>query len=338
MAREVIIYDPTAGDLLSKVRGIGRYMQILRESFEGHYRFTSELEDVAADSVFVNPFLNPIRNPLITRRVARKQIAVIHDVIPLKYPTYFPLGIRGKFTVFRNRRTLRLYDLFLTDSEKSKKDIVKILGIPAKKIVVVHPCLPEDFESYIEVPLPHNVPANYFLYVGDITWNKNIAMIARAVRRADTSCVFVGKAFATMEAVSSNPWLDEFRHFVKEVQDDPRFIFPGYIDNETLKSLYTHAVANILISHDEGFGFSYIEAASQKTPSILSDIPVFREIAGEHAVFVNHTDEESVAQAIRMLAGSPKERRKIGVDAYRAVDRYRKPVFRETFQSIVGSL
>jgi glycosyltransferase involved in cell wall biosynthesis len=175
--------------------------------------------------------------------------------------------------------------------------------------------------------------------VGDVTWNKNITMLAKAVKRANASCVFVGRAFADMQTAGTNPWLKELRLFAHEVKDDPRFIFPGYVENDVLASLYKNAMANVFLSHDEGFGFSYIEAASQKTPSILADIPVFHEIAGTHALFVNNKDEEMITQALLAIRDtSEQERTKLGIDANAHIKKYKNTEFKHSLQSVINAL
>src|SRR3990167_4265851 len=99
----VYILDPTLNDPLSKVRGVGRYLQILKENLPQNTIFTDNIRQVSADSVFINPFYNFLQKPLTLMRFAKKQIAVIHDLIPLKYPEHFPVGIKGKINIFLNK-------------------------------------------------------------------------------------------------------------------------------------------------------------------------------------------------------------------------------------------
>ena len=47
------------------------------------------------------------------------------------------------------------------------------------------------------------------------------------------------------------------------------FIFLGFIEDYELVKLYQQAKLNVLLSRDEGFGFSYIEAANFGCPSVL---------------------------------------------------------------------
>ncbi|MEK7070588.1 MAG: glycosyltransferase [Patescibacteria group bacterium] len=313
MGKQVFVFDPTATDEQSRVRGVGRYLQILKENFP-EFNFTSDLKTIPFESVFINPFFNLLQPPLITKRIAQKQIAIIHDVIPLTYPSHFPKGIRGTINVLRNKQALKHYDTIVTDSNTSKKNIERKLQVTSYKLQVIYPTLPKIFfENKIQIsksktqinpkfqmpnPPVGEAGTKYYVYVGDVTWNKNLVNIAKAVKIADVTCVFVGKAFQNSSS-SVHPWLKEFNEFKKEVENDKRFIFPGFVSDEELIQLYQNAVANILVSRDEGFGFSYLEAAVCQTPSVLSITPVFQEIAQNHALFRHAEDPKEIADGIK---------------------------------------
>src|SRR3989338_6357991 len=176
MIQKVFVYDPTASDKLSSVRGIGRYLQILKENFSDDFEFVSQIENwklKIENSVFINPFFNFLQPPLTFRRIASKQIAVIHDLIPLKYPAHFPAGIKGSIYILLNKLVLKNYDLIITDSEASKHDIMEKLQVKSYKIKVIYPCLTKGFLNYETTPYSL-LPTPYCIYVGDATWNKNL--------------------------------------------------------------------------------------------------------------------------------------------------------------------
>lgn len=72
----------------------------------------------------------------------------------------------------------------------------------------------------------------------------------------------------------------------------------GYDDAE-LVAAYRDATAVVLPSLYEGFGLPAVEAMQLGTPVICSDIPVLREVTGGHAVYVDPTDVEAIAAALR---------------------------------------
>ena len=355
---KVFVYDPTASDKLSQVRGIGRYLQILRESFGKSWIFTDNIKRISADSIFINPFFNFLQRPLTLKRIAQKQIAVIHDLIPLKYPRHFPAGIKGTAYILLNRLALKNYDLIITDSAASKKDIINILHVDEKKIKAIYPCLSKTFtnsEFRIQNSKSKNkilnsklnsqfliLDSKFCLYVGDATWNKNLVNLAKAIKIANINCVFVGKVFENTPTL--HPWQRELKEFLELTKNDRRFIFAGFVSNSQLIKLYQQAILNILPSRDEGFGFSYLEAANFSCPSLLSDIPVLKEISGGNALFCDPKNPQDIADKINeicfenvgVILKSPKNlRNKIGTAAKKRSQFFSPDKFKKEILSVI---
>ncbi len=385
--KKVFVYDPTVSDNLSSVRGVGRYLQILKENFsEWIFSNNVTMKQWNKHDVFINPFFNFLQPPLTLKRLAQKQIAVIHDLIPLKYPSRFPAGIKGSIYILLNKLALKNYDLIITDSEASKTDIIQILNIKENKIRVIYPCLPRIFiesqnskevlsfprrrESRLKLPYKNEIidwiPSyegmtlpNFCLYVGDATWNKNLVNLAHAIKIANVNCVFVGKVFepfsgkaqipvlsnrqgplwgvAAKNTVSSfsHSWQSELKEFFRLTKDDKRFIFAGFVPDYELIKFYQQASVNILTSRDEGFGFSYLEAAQFSCPSVLSDIPVLRETSDENALFSNPNNPQDIADKIRKIYTDENLRNKIGADAKKRSEFFSAKKFREEFKRSV---
>ena len=78
-----------------------------------------------------------------------------------------------------------------------------------------------------------------------------------------------------------------------------RFFWLQGISDEYLEKVYDVATAVIMASEGEGFGLAVVEGARHGKPLILRDIPVFREIAGEHAVYFDGTEPETLAATVR---------------------------------------
>lgn len=69
--------------------------------------------------------------------------------------------------------------------------------------------------------------------------------------------------------------------------------------DEYLECVYATASGLLAASYDEGFGLPLIEAAQHGLPILARDIPVFREVAGEHARFFAAESPSQLANAVR---------------------------------------
>ena len=71
------------------------------------------------------------------------------------------------------------------------------------------------------------------------------------------------------------------------------------ISDEYLEKIYAASTCLIAASEGEGFGLPLIEAAQHKLPIIARDIPVFREVAGVHALYFSGLTPNALANCVR---------------------------------------
>lgn len=322
-------------DSRSQKRGVGRYVQALKALVESN----------ASDKkVQINPFVN-ISGAEFPRKGVKsgyENIAVVHDVIPLKYPDKFKTGVLGKIKQKLSLSQLSKYQHIVTDSEASKKDIASVVKIPSEKIKVVYPFSTiSEYANQKSRPkmLPHSIiRMGYVLYVGDVNWHKNIAIMARACVESNTLLVCVGKAFEMLKGrIPGNTELEELRSFQKlSLVNQNKIITLGFVTDGELVWLYENALANMLLSHDEGFGYSYIEAGYFGTLSVLSDIPVFREIsASKGTMFVDQNSDKSISNALTQIKNSPELRGSLSEEARYQSSKYSKQKFIENWQKLL---
>lgn len=91
----------------------------------------------------------------------------------------------------------------------------------------------------------------------------------------------------------------------------------GISDADYAQILST-ATALVTASLNEGFGLPLIEAMSGGTPVAVSDIPIFREIGGDAAVFFDPNSPESFAAAIADLENPTEWKRRSKLSRQRA--------------------
>lgn len=333
MRAPVYVYDPTKSDVQSKVRGIGRYVQILKQNCPTDWVFTDSLGSIPPHAILIQPFYTFYQKPLITRRITDRQIAVIHDVIPFKYSSHFPIGIRAWFYSLLQKKNLSLFDTFITDSKASKTDLTTILGIPEQKISILYPTLADCFWQPSDT---QTASGDYVIYVGDGTWNKNLSHLARALKKTNITCMFVGKIFQdTNPDHYTHPWQEDLQAFFSEAKDNKQFLFAGFVTDAELINLYSKARYNILLSHDEGFGFSYVEAAVCGCPSLLNDKPIFHEIAGTAAEYVDGDNPFAIADKLRSLMKDDVRRNDLSLKALEQSKRYSSSLFKSQLLKIV---
>ena len=76
-------------------------------------------------------------------------------------------------------------------------------------------------------------------------------------------------------------------------------------------ALYAGALAVVLPSWIEGYGYPPLEGFAHGTPAIVSDLPALRETAGGGARYVPAGDVDGLAAALRELAGDEELRRRL---------------------------
>lgn len=356
------IYDPSQDDTIGSLRGGGRIVKILKENLADKARFVAHLSEVSASDTLLIPLWRPFQKPLLQKRIAARQILMLFDVIPMKYPQHFPVGLKGRWRLFQNIRTMGIYDQIITISDEAKRDIVDFMQVDAAKVHVVYPTTSSVFFkpstskiTKAELFKKYNLPKGDFcMYVGDTNWNKNLVNLARAVIKLNKPCVFIGKSFdiinelrrkdhdEVQEYFSISPNINhreqrEFKEFIKLVlHDETHFIFPGYVPDRDVIHIFRSAVCNVLLSRDEGFGLSYLEAGTQKCPSLLADVDIFHEIAGKAALFADPENPDKIAHELSRIFKNKKLRDDLAAAAYKRAQKYAPSVFHSDMLKILG--
>lgn len=78
-----------------------------------------------------------------------------------------------------------------------------------------------------------------------------------------------------------------------------RFHWLESVSDEFLERLYAASDCLVSASLGEGFGLPLIEAAQHGLPILARDLPVMREVAGEHAFYFAGLQPQDLAQAVR---------------------------------------
>jgi glycosyltransferase involved in cell wall biosynthesis len=133
------------------------------------------------------------------------------------------------------------------------------------------------------------------LMVGTVEPRKGHAQVLFAMEQlwrkgANLQLVIVGKP----------GWL--VKPLIKRIRNHPELgrclFWFEQVSDEALLKLYEGSSALLAASEGEGFGLPLIEAAQHGLPIIARDLPVFHEIAGEHAFYFDSISSDSLAEKL----------------------------------------
>lgn len=278
-----------------KTRGIGFYTKNLLEELKKRsslqiQEFT-DLGEVKDAEVVHYPYFE-LFNRTLPLSKKFPTVVTVHDTTPLLFPKAYPPSIKGLVNLFWQKMALKNIAAVITDSENSKKDINKFLGVAIKKIFSI-PLAPsahfkkiQNRELLNKIKQKYSLPNSFALYVGDVNWNKNLLNITQACQNIGVDLVLVGKSFEKKEDLN-HPELKSYRQFLKKFSPNSQVHMLGFIEEEELVIIYNLAVVTLLPSFYEGFGLPILESQACGTPVVTSDVSSMPEVAGEGALLVN---------------------------------------------------
>lgn len=299
--------------LQHRVRGTGFYIENLKRSLlqyypKNKYIFFTRGKNLLKPSIYPidlvhYPYFEPffLTLPIFN---SYRTIVTVHDLTPIVFPKYFPKGIKGAIKWQIQKMSLRKTDAIITDSKSSKEDIVRYANIPREKIHVVYLAASSAFKKMKKTLIlesikeKYNLPEKFVLYVGDVTWNKNLPRLIEAIKKINLTLVMVGKALMEKDFDRTNPWNQDLVKVQKLIHNDKRIIRLGFVPTEDLIMLYNLASVFVMPSVYEGFGLPILEAMSCGCPVVTSKEGSISEIAGDAAFYVDPYDINDIANGI----------------------------------------
>jgi glycosyltransferase involved in cell wall biosynthesis len=213
-------------------------------------------------------------------------VVTIHDLSFEREPSL--MGRRDRF-VFRKvvPRAARKAVRVLTVSERTRRDLRELYGLPDGKIVVTPNGVDPAF-----TPSNSLSQGDYVLVVGAVQERKNPLA---ALAAADA---------AALPLVVAGPAKDEA--LARELERRGARV-TGYVEQEELVRLYRGAACLLQPSRYEGFGLPVLEAMACGTPVVAVPEPALQEVAGGAAIWANEAElgdgiRRAVAERDRLVA------------------------------------
>jgi glycosyltransferase involved in cell wall biosynthesis len=181
-------------------------------------------------------------------------------------------------------------------SGHARDEAVRAFGADASRISVIHSG--PGLEAAATSRSGTEQGEGYLLYVGDLTEHKNLPFLVDVFAAADAPerLVLAGRPgsgyAALLEHIDASPARERITVTV------------GASDEE-IDGLYRGAVATVLPSLREGFGFTPLEAIARDCPVLASDLPVLREVLDDGALLLPVGEREAWVDAVRRVTSDP---------------------------------
>ncbi|MBN1296983.1 glycosyltransferase family 4 protein [bacterium] len=222
--------------------------------------------------------------------------------------------------VIRFRRYVQRADAIITVSDATSRDLIALTGIDDRKITRVHNCIDRAFftagslEDTGEFCRKFGLPEkDYVLYCGNDLYHKNLAGLLTAwknlsMRMQTPALVLAGPPRQFM-----------IREYADYLGISDSIILLDRIPSGKMPDLYHGALALVMPSLAEGFGLPVAEAMAMGLPVVCSDIPVFHEITGDHALFCDPYNPHSIEEAVRAaIRDRPSENDRVAAARHQA--------------------
>ncbi len=307
------------------VRGSGFYVRHLQEALLSHFPqekysfFNGKSETPSEYDIFHIPYFDPFFTTLGSR-ISKKTVVTIHDLIPLVFPQHFPAGLKGNLIWFLQRNKLKHIAAIITDSVSSKKDIMRLVGVPEEFVHVIPLAAGTMFNgknitehARKSLREKYHLPEQFALYVGDATWNKNLPRLISAVKKKEIPLVMVGKALTEKVVDLGNVWNKDLLTAQLETEGVPFIQKLGFVSTEELVSLYKEASVLVMPSLYEGFGLPVLEAMSSGCPVITTKRGSLPEVAEDACFYVDAEDEQSIGKGIETILADTSLQKKLSL-------------------------
>lgn len=230
---------------------------------------------------------------------------VIYDILPIRHPEWWP-GEGGAHHERWLRAIAEYSDQLICISQAVADDVRDWMGAAAldrrPEITWFHLGAEIDTHRVTETMPQSGLDivrrirdSTSFLMVGTLEPRKGHAQALAAFEQLwaqgqDVVLVIVGK----------RGWMvDELCAVLAgHPEHGKRLFWLDGIGDDYLAKIYAASTCLLAASLGEGFGLPLIEAAQGGKPVLARDIPVFREVAGDHAIYFKGSEPQALAKAV----------------------------------------
>lgn len=254
-------------------------------------------------------------------------VVTIHDLIPLLLPEYVTSPLVRAYNALVSASARRAAAV-IADSQASKRDILRVLGLSPERVHVVYLAADEAASTGESAPDEQDTVRRRFslrdpfvLYLGGFDKRKNVEGLLRAAARLSSRPAW---HLALAGALPGRPGrlFPDLPGLVERLSIQDRVRFLGRVSDEEKWALYRAAACFVYPSLYEGFGLDPLEAMTCGTPVICSNRASLPEIVGDGGLLIDPKDEAALAAAIGHVLESPDLRAELAQKAMEVASQF----------------
>lgn len=221
-----------------------------------------------------------------------------HRTPPKEFNPLIRLGWRAfHWTYLPQRLILNSADAIVTISHTTK-DLFAKTKLTRRPVTVV-PLAPKAFDNPPKVI--HSQQPKNIIYMGSFMSYKNVETLIKGMRWLQ------GRTLHLLSRISD----ERERELRQLIPRGAEVIFHRGVSDEAYARLLADDAIFATASLDEGYGLPVAEAMALGVPAVVSDIPIFREVADKGGLFFDPHDPKKFAQRIAELDDPTVRRRQI---------------------------
>ena len=232
----------------------------------------------------------------------RPTIVIMHDIIEFNVPDKFSPKKMFYRTKLADPITAKRADNIITVSENSKRDIVKFLKVPEKKLTVIYNGVDQNkfckmnSEKAETILKKRGWPQDFLLYAGTIDHpGKNAMGVIKAFEKLKDENKYSGSLIL---AGMPGSGYDIVENYVKKSNWSKEITFTGFVTDEELIALYSKCKVFCFLSLYEGFGIPPLEALACGANVVVSNSSSLPEVVGNVGITVNPLNLDAVANVV----------------------------------------
>lgn len=255
-------------------------------------------------------------------------VLTLHDAIAEHFPDLVFPRWRNRLLWRMKMRLARMQATrILTVSNAAREEIHTHLGIAPELIDLTTEGPKDTFRAPVneaaratirkEVLRQFSLPgdARLLVYVGGFAPHKNLLGLLDSLERLKSDAQFENVRLLMVGDYSGHGFHSNYGELRTRIAASERLreavIFTGFIDDETLASIYCASVAMVLPSFSEGFGLPAVEAMACGTPVLASNRGSLPEVVGSGGILFDPDNTGDMVNAMVTVLTSEQEQEKL---------------------------